>query len=550
MGVPAPQRFYDSPARVFPLPAILIAAISGAVLIPMLFKGIPSGHDLEFHVNSWMEVVHQWHSGVIYPSWASLAHYGFGEARFVFYPPASWLSGALLGTILPWAIVPGVYVWLALTASGCTMFLLARRFLPPGTATFVAAFYAINPYHLVIVYWRSAYAELLASLLLPLLLLALLRAEQDERKVVVPLALIIAAAWLINVPAAVMLNYSLAVLVLCMAFLRRSPRVLLYGAAGVVLGAALAAFYLVPVAHEQKWVNISEVLSPGVRPQDNFLFTLSSDPDHNHFNQLVSVVAVGEIALVCIAVFLSRHWRRKQRLLWWSAIIWAVAATMVMVSFTNIFWEYLPKLRFVQLPWRWLLCLNVAMALFIGLALRRWSARIVFSIGTLVVLMLICVRIQPPWWDSVQDIHEMQDDIAAGRGYDGTDEYVTAGADPYEIKQDAPKIRIQSGRGAVRILEWKPESKAFISEMSEPAKLRLKLFDYPAWHVDINGREVTAEADEITGEMLVPVPAGKNLVRVLFQQPWDRRAGAIVSVTTLGLVLIVSARFRRRAAAA
>ena len=46
-------------------------------------------------------------------------------------------------------------------------------------AIFAAVLYAVNPYHLVIVYWRSAFAELLASCLVPLLLLC--RAEGRGR---------------------------------------------------------------------------------------------------------------------------------------------------------------------------------------------------------------------------------------------------------------------------------------------------------------------------------------------------------------------------------
>ena len=82
-----------------------------------------------------------------------------------------------LGSFLPWKIVPGVYEWIALTLSGFSMFLLARRFLDRRDAIFAAALYAANPYHIVIVYWRSAFAELLAGALLPLLLLYLLRSD-------------------------------------------------------------------------------------------------------------------------------------------------------------------------------------------------------------------------------------------------------------------------------------------------------------------------------------------------------------------------------------
>ena len=47
------------------------------------------------------------------------------------------------------------------------MYALARRWLPPPDALFAAAFYALNPYHLLIIYWRSAYAELLAAMIVP-----------------------------------------------------------------------------------------------------------------------------------------------------------------------------------------------------------------------------------------------------------------------------------------------------------------------------------------------------------------------------------------------
>ena len=75
-------------------------------------------------------------------------------------------------------------------------------------ATFAAVLYAVNPYHLVIVYWRSAFAELLASSLLPLLILLLLRTEEKGRRVTIFLAFLLAASWLINAPAAVMVHYS------------------------------------------------------------------------------------------------------------------------------------------------------------------------------------------------------------------------------------------------------------------------------------------------------------------------------------------------------
>ncbi len=130
---------------------------------------------------SWMEILGQWKQGIAYPRWAALAHWGYGEARYLFYPPASWTLGAALGTVFPWKVVPGAYCWIVLTLAGAAMYRLAREWLPASDALFAAIFYALNPYHLLIVYWRSAYAELLAAVLLPLLLLCISRLSEPAR---------------------------------------------------------------------------------------------------------------------------------------------------------------------------------------------------------------------------------------------------------------------------------------------------------------------------------------------------------------------------------
>jgi hypothetical protein len=534
---PAAPVEADPWRSIFPGPALVIAAASLAALIPMLFLGLPSGHDFEFHINSWMEVVHQWKQGTVYPRWGSWAHYGFGEARFIFYPPGSWLLGALLGIVLPWALVPAAYAWITLVAAGFSMFYLARYFLPRRDATFAGALYAVNPYHLVIVYWRSAFAELLASCLLPLLLLFILRSQEEGRKTVVPLALIVAAGWLANAPAAVMINYSLALLVVLLAIVRRSPKFLAYGAAAVLLGAALAAFYVLPAAYEEKWVNIAEVLAPGVRPQDNFLFTITADADHNRFNLLASVVAVAEIGLTLLLGFLARQWRKRNRQVWWTVVVWAAASAILMLSPTFFFWQHLPKLRFVQLPWRWLLCLNVVFALFAAMGARRWITRAAIWALMIAILVGVSIKVQPPWWDSAADITEMHDNIEDGPGYEGTDEYVPTGADAYEIKQDAPEVAVEGGgRARVNIERWGAESKVFVVGVTQPAQLVLHLFNYPAWQVEVNGHPVITESQETTGQMVIPVTAGENHVQLVFVRTWDRRLGGIVSLIALVLV--------------
>ena len=544
---PAEEQAATPRPELFPLPAIVIMASAFAVVVPFFFYGNASGHDFEFHLLSWMEVVNQWKEGIVWPRWAAFAHWTYGEARFLFYPPASWNLGALLGVLLPWKIASGAYVWLALTTSGCSMFLLARRWLSRSDAIFSAALYAANPYYLVIVYWRSAFAELLAGCLLPLLLLFVVRAEKDGRRVIVALSLIVAAAWLTNAPSAVMVNYSLALLIVVAAIVQRKPALLVYGGAAVVLGAGLASFYVIPAAHEEKWVNIAQVLAPGLRPQDNFFFTFGDDVDHNRFNMAVSLVGVAEILLLAAAIFLARRWRGEQRTIWWLLAAWGTAATLLMLPLTLIFWRYLPELRFVQLPWRWLLCLNVAFTLFVTMGCRRWLTRFMICAAMLGVLAIVWHRVQPPWWDTAADIQEMHDFIEDGDGYEGTDEYVPAGVDPYELKKDAPQVATVSGDPAViRIDRWGAQSKVFSANVARPEKLRIRLLNYPAWRVEVNGREITAGTQPVTGEILIPVDTGSNRVRLTFVQTEDRLIGDLVSAGTLLLVIAWSLYLRRQ----
>jgi len=483
-------------------------------------------------------VLGQWRQGILYPRWASLAHFGYGEPRFVFYPPASWTLGAALSAILPWTIVPSVFIWIALVAAGISMFVLVRQWLARRDAIFAAVFYAVNPYHLVIVYWRSALAELLASCLLPLLVMFVLRLGKD-RRAMVGASLVLSASWLINAPAAVMIHYSFALLVAVIACVRRAPRILLTGVASLILGAALAAFYLVPAIYEQRWAEIAQAVSAGSRPLDNFLFIHTTDVDHDAFNRLISWLAVTMIFLTVLSAWTARRWRERDREIWCGLLVWAGACSALMFSVTAPAWNLLPKLEFMQFPWRWMLCLSVVFTLLVAFGIRRWAVRGVVYTVTLCVIVLCWHRVQAPWWDNAADLREMEDNVATGAGYEGTDEYAPKGSDPTQVDKDARKVTVEgAARGAIRVFAWRPEAKVFTADMSAADNLALRLFNYPAWRVEVNGRVVEAGRRESTGQMLVPVEAGANRVEITFIRTWDRIAGGVVSVVAwLGLLL-------------
>jgi hypothetical protein len=282
---------------------------------------------------------------------------------------------------------------------------------------------------------------------------------------------------------------------------------------------------------QQHWVSLDQVLSPGVRPQDNFLFVVTTDASHNRFNLLVSIVAVWEIALLAGALFLSR---RRKSTLWWPLLVWGSVCVILMCSFSSVLWAHLPELRYAQIPWRWLLCLNVALALLLVIAFRPWWMRVLICAVALGSVALGWQHLMAPWWDASGDIQEMVDNQQDGIGNEGADEYVPAGADPYAIDQNAPQVKFDGpGAAQIQVQAWQAEERRIVATANSPGKLVLRLFNYPSWKIEDNGQPIRAATAEETGQIIVPVNAGENRIQITYVEGWDRRVGGAISLLTL-----------------
>jgi 6-pyruvoyl-tetrahydropterin synthase related domain len=518
-----------------------------------------------------METAQQWRQGILYPRWAEWANWGFGEPRFIFYPPASWILGAALGSVLPWRAAPGAYMWLALIVAGMSMWRLAREWLDTPRARAAAVLYALNPYNLVLGYYRSDFAELLAVALLPLLIWSALHAVRGEWRAVPTLTAIFGGVWLSNAPAAVIVTYSLVVIFAVGCVLRRSAQPMLLGGLAMAGGFGLAAFYILPAAWEQRWVQIEQVISTDLMPAQNFLFSKTNDPEFVLFNWKMSGIAIGMMLISGIAaVFFARR-RRELRQLWWTMTALGVVAAVVMLPSSLFVWKLLPELQFIQFPWRWMEVLGVVFAILAAAAFSEkpnlratWVTVAIAGAG---IAISAAFTISDTWWDA-DGVPTMLDAIQTGQGYEGTDEYAPLGCDrldlpgnpddttrPPGVSPDpAPMIQTfdpDSGEiGAMKgtplhIDEWSAERKLLSVDGAGPTTLALRLLNFPAWNVRVNGREVRADSTPDTAQMLVAIPAGHQEIDVQFHRTWDRTTGGAISIVS-GVALLGFALSLRR----
>jgi hypothetical protein len=529
------------------------------VIAPFFWLGNASGHDFGFHAASWLDAAGQWREGIAYPRWTEWANNGLGEPRFIFYPPLSWMLGAALSFVVPWSAVPMAFIALVQVIAGLSAFALVRRFLSRGAALFGAACYAANPYALLIIYMRSDFAELLACAFLPLVVLAALQVvglvenrKRSRPRAIGYFAVAFAAVWLSNAPAGVLASYSVALIFAWAAITEGSSKPMWRGVAGVALGLGLTSFYLLPAAYEQRWVNIAQAVSLGLRPADNFLYTMGNDPEHNVFNWIASTVAIVLIVMTGLAGITAHRSAanepesvEKERL-WRVLLILSAAATALMIRPSGILWEQLPKLRFVQFPWRWMGIVAVPYAYFLAKAATRRHAGWIWGLAALAVSgATATVLVQHAWWDS-EDIPVLRAAISNDQGFEGTDEYDPVGDDHYSLPEKAPRVKILSAEESavtaptadVRIVRWTAEEKELRVTTREPMRLALRLLAYPAWRVEVDGKVVAPQHPEATDQMILRLAPGTQRVTLKFVRTPDRTLGIVLSV--LGLLTLLA----------
>ena len=551
----------------FQLRSALIACTALLAVGMLMVRGNTCGHDFDFHLLSWMEVARAWHAGLVYPHWIQDANFGAGEPRLIFYPPASWLLGGLLGSILGWHAAPVVFVLLALLGAGISIYLLAREWVAPDAATLAACLYIANPYAMFVTYERSALGELLASAWLPLMVLFALK----RRSSIAPLGLSVAALWLTNSPAAVIGSYLLAVLALGMWIAEGKPWPALRAAGGMGLGLGLAAFYIVPAALEQRWVQIERAINPGMRVEDSFLFAHTTNPFHDQVLRTASWILLAELAAASLFAYLA--WKKQTG---GTARI-AISATLPLILLLqlpvgDVIWKHTPHMKFLQFPWRWLVALSLVACVLAGMTLdkTRVKARAAWVLLLIIAAMAIgggLLFFQP--CDDEDAVTAQGAGFRTGQGTQGTDEYTPVGADGTAIQQDLPLVRVlrapqddtaQSSQGPnpdwkagdpgsitakVDARRWNGEHWLINLVMPEAGYAVLRLMEYPSWRVTVDGKPAQDRPGRDEGLMAVPVVAGSHVIDVQWSASSDVIAGRAISAISL-LALAVVAMLERR----
>jgi hypothetical protein len=539
----------------------LIAALALVPIVPYVLLGY-TGQDLPFHLCSWLDLRDGWLVGHLNPGWSATANYGRGDPHLTFYPPVSYFLGAFLTLVLPLKLAPAAFAWISLVVSGISMYAASKPFVAERDRLTAAVLYMLGPYTITTSLVRFAAAELLVQAWLPLIALYFYQAvwnpgsktpesRQTSRRALILLGLLLGLSWITNIPASIVLLYSLATAAALCAFLQRSVTPLFRIVLAEALAAALAAFHLLPVWKERPWVHPDTLLR--IDPLQLLLFM-----PHYNFNDspLLVVCWIFLCAQVLLAIACLR--RRTLPLSADPAVpIWAclAAASFILQSPLAIpLWQHAPELRFVQFPLRFLSVIGVALPLLLlsrgTRPLLRRSAYILTAILSIMPFIgylseqAVAANRTPPLAK-----------LLASWQRKGAPEYLPAGTLMPVGPANFPAIAsVDSGDPLAadpacqaELTRQSPNLRTFRTLSTKPCRVRLTLYFYPYWRATDESGKLVPTVRESTGLLLIDVPPGPHTVSVAFRPASSiRTISAIVSLVTLLLLATTLLRNRRR----
>jgi len=254
---------------------------------------------------------------------------------------------------------------------------------------------------------------------------------------------------------------------------------------------------------------------------------------------------------------------------WWLPLALIPPVVLLMqFPLSEPIWNALPKLRFLQFPWRWLVVVEARMGIFFAAAVWSAGRRLRWFVISACSAFFVCASVltgfllfqRCDYEDSVAgtlDVYRYQ------VGYVGTDEYAPPGADnelvatelPDACLTSTPSLKLGHGEegttpqyrsGCDATFSWSADARKGSAEhrrltatTSHAGYMVLKLRTYPAWLVKVNGQPVGSLPFREDGLMVIPVPEGPVQITVDWTTTTDVVTGRWLSALALALMAVV-----------
>jgi hypothetical protein len=550
--------------------AILIVLLLPAIQ-PILTTDFTCGYDNAFHLWRSVQIARCLRQGYLYPRWAPDMAHGYGFPLFIFHPPLTAYTAAILNLLgLSWPLAINSIFVLGMLLTGVFAYIFTRDFFGPTAGLVAAVAYTYAPFLAYDVFNRGSLSESFAWAFPPLVLWAVHRwSVKEERRSLLLAAFGLAGFILTHNLFAFLFAPLLAGWVLLDSYLARDWRVVKRGVIAGLLGLGLCAFFWLPGLVERNWVQTERLLGTWVFDyRYNFL----------DLRQLLALPRAADPALIndwppkalgllpiLIALLPLARWRRLDHPTRWRVAL-LMTCTVIFAFLTlpasRPLWDNLPLLSYIQFPWRFLGPAAFCVALLAGISASN-TGRAASITPSLVILSLLILgnlgwfyprHCAPPddisingmiAWERASDtlgttakgeympawVHRMPQDTALDAAYAAGETIVRL-----------PPESLPAGTQLVHA-DYGPVSAIIELETPIPFQARYLAFYYPGWRVTIDGGPVPVTPADPDGVIAFDVPAGRHTIHVHFGETPLRLTADGVSLFSLVLLIVLTVHY-------
>ena len=545
--------------------ALIVILTAAFASMPLLWKGIYSGHDLFFHLNRIEGIAAGLRAGQFPVSIHASTLLGYGYAAPQFYPQFFLYIPAVLRNLgVSLAASVRVFEMLINLAAAAVCYASARAVLSSRrTALGTTMLYMLCSYRISNMYVRAALAESLAMIFFPLLIWALYEVLMRDEKKWPLLALSMAAIFLSHL-LSTLFAAGMCVLcaLLCARRLIRQPRRILACVKAAVLMILLSAVFLVPfLDYSRAGINTSVALTASDHVlrfgalMIGFPGAAKNLPyEALDFAYTVGVVPGLAIVLGCAMLLIRRYSEGKsQNHLDRLCLVFLALGAMLLLLATDVFpWAWLCTLprrysaffQQIQYPWR---LVGVAAPLLSMAAARGYMKDENNRSQALCLIAAVCMVFAGYSMQAiVQDVPLLEkEDFCDTRIeqyeyiYEGTEK---TALEPGEITAlSAPEYTIKNYEKQGTNLRF------VVAAPQGMASLEVPLLYYPGYQATADGLPCRVEKGS-NGLVRIYGVANTNdaVIRVWFESPALWKGAALVSACAFVLLGALLVRPRRR----
>jgi len=495
-----------------------------------------------------------WRDGQIPCRWVPDMGYGYGYPLFNYYPPLPYYVGEIFH-LLGFSYINTVKLLfiLGLIFSGLFAYLLGKELWGKYGGWVVGIFYLYAPYHAVDVYVRGALNEFWGLVFFPAVFWAMLKLIKEKKNFWVGvLAFFYGLLLLSHNLMAFFITPALAIWGIFLVWYFKKPwRNLLKLFLGGLWGVGLAAFFVLPVIFERKFVHIETMFigyfnylahfatvkqlffsrfwgyGPSVwGPQDGMAFPLGQL--HWFFPTIFLILFT--------ILFIKKRINLRLYFLFAFYYLLFLGAAFLSHQRSSFIWERISFLANMQFPWRFVGLSSFFVSVLSGsiffLIKNKKQSLVLTLILSLLVFVFNFSFFRPEKILKITD----QEKLFSAQGWhklqtDAIFDYLPIYA-PQPPAGPAPlKPWFAKGEGGeIKNFQKGTNWEKFELNVKGESIIKLPLYDFPGWQVLVNGQPVEINHENDLGLISFHLGAGSYQVEAKLKNTPIRQLSNLISL--------------------